>query len=52
LALRCAVSSRIAAFSALNRTFSSANEKGTPLKTKQPVRFQGFFEVAIEIAGK
>ena len=38
-------------FSALNHTFSPANEKIT-LEQKQPVRFQGLLKVANEIAGK
>ena len=36
---------------ALNRIFFPANEEATP-KTKQPIRFQGLFEVIYQIAGK
>ena len=38
-------------FFALNRIFFPANEEAT-LKTKQPIRFQDFFKVTEQIAGK
>ena len=44
MALIDAIYSRIAPFFALNRIFFPANEEAT-LKTKQPIRFQGFFKV-------
>ena len=51
LALIGAIYSRIAPFFALNRIIFPANEEAT-LKTKQPIRFQGFFKVTNVIAGK
>ena len=51
LALIGAIYSRIAPFFALNRIIFPANEEAT-LKTKQPIRFQGFFKVTDVIAGK
>ena len=50
LALIGAIYSRIATFFALNRIFLPANE--ATLKTKQPIRFQGFFKVINQIARK
>ena len=44
LALTGAIYSRITPYFALNRIFFPANEEAT-LKTKQPIRFQGFFKV-------
>ena len=38
-------------FFSLNHIFFPANEEAT-LKTKQPIRFQGLFKVANQIAGK
>ena len=46
-----AIYSRIAPFFALNRIFFPANEEAI-LKTKQPIRFQGLFEVTNQIAVK
>ena len=46
-----AIYSRIAPLFALNRIFFPANEKIT-LKTKQPIRFQGLFNVTCQISGK
>ena len=51
LALIGAIYSQIAPFFALNHIFFPANEEAT-LKTKQPIRFQGFFKVTNQIAGK
>ena len=51
LALVGAIYSRITTFFALNHIFFPANEQAT-LKTKQPIRFQGLFNVANQIAGK
>ena len=51
LALIDAIYQRIASFFALNRIFFPANEKAT-LKTKLPIRFQGFFKENNQIAGK
>ena len=50
LALIGSIYSRIATFFALNRIFFPANE--ATLKTKQPIRFQGFFKVTNQIARK
>ena len=50
LALIGAIYSRIATFFALNRIFFPAHE--ATLKTKQPIRFQGFFKVINQIAIK
>ena len=44
MALIGAIYSRIAPFFALNRIFFPAYEEAT-LKTKQPIRFQGFFKI-------
>ena len=51
LALTGAIYSRITPYFALNRIFFPANEEAT-LKTKQPIRFQGLFNVTNQIAGK
>ena len=53
LALRNAINSRIAIFSALNRSYSPANEKETPKQQQQqqPVKFGGLFKVTNKIAG-
>ena len=51
LALTGAIYSRITPYFALNRIFFPANEEAT-LKTKQPIRFQGFFKVTNQIAEK
>ena len=51
LALIGAIYSWIKPFFALNHIFFPANEQAT-LKTKQPIRFQGLFNVANQIAGK
>ena len=50
LALIDAIYSWIAPFFAFNRNFFPANEEAT-LKTKQPIRIQGFFKVTNQIAG-
>ena len=51
LALVGAIYSQITTFFALNHIFFPAKEQAT-LKTKQPIRFQGLFNVANQIAGK
>ena len=48
LAVIGAIYSRIAPFFALNRIFFPANEEAT-LKTKQPIRFQGFLKVTNQL---
>ena len=51
LALTDVIYSQIVPFFALNHIFFPANEEAT-LKTKQPIRFQGLFEVIYQIVGK
>ena len=51
LALTGAIYSQITPYFALNRIFFPTNEEAT-LKTKQPIRFQGLFNVTNQIAGK
>ena len=51
LALTGAIYSRITPYFALNCIFFPANEEAT-LKAKQPIRFQGLFNVTNQIAGK